>query len=80
MISVLNMLRWFQTKIGVYVGAIVLSLVTVFSIRQAGKRARDVENMEQTIKAIRVRNEINDDIAHDEHSAGDRLRKEWQRD
>lgn len=72
-ISPLGALKWVAIA-----GAV---LAVLFGARQAGKNAAKVEQLQATIKAVKVRNEIEDEIRRmPDGAAADELRKRWSRD
>ena len=62
-------------------GAIMGSvLLVIFKIRQSGKDAVRNETMVETLRGVRERDKIKDNIAKSDNANRKRLREKWQRD
>lgn len=76
-------LLWANIKIkAALIGAAALGiLVAILKIRQSGRNAERVANLEATIKAIKKREGVTNEIDRlPDGSAADRLRNKWSRD
>lgn len=62
-----------------YAGIAIAVAAVLFGVRNAGKQAERVANMKATLKAIEVKNEINDTIDRANDADLERLRERWTR-
>lgn len=72
--------KWAGDKLVLIGGGLLLALTVAFSLRQAGKQAERLKGLQETIKAVGVKNEVRDNVSRMSDSERKRLRKKWTRD
>jgi uncharacterized membrane protein YdjX (TVP38/TMEM64 family) len=75
-----NFLRPYWLSIAKWVGISATAALFLLRVRQSGRDAEKVKNLEQTIDAVKKSNEIHDNIVSLDDAARKRLRAKWQRD
>lgn len=74
----LSLLKPFWLTIAKYAAIAGSILLIVFKIRQSGRDAERVENMEKVQEYVEIRNAVERDVNR-EHNATERLRSKWSR-
>ena len=75
-----SLLLFIRTKVGIYVGYIVLALSILAGVPYSGKRAPRITELEQTLKAVRVRNDVEKSIGSASRADLNKLLKDDYRD
>lgn len=56
------------------------ALLVLFKARQSGKESVRNENIKESLKGVKVRDKVENNVISAPDSERDRLRKKWQRD
>jgi hypothetical protein len=77
----MTILLWIKTRALLLAGIAVGLLSIVWKIRRSGRDAERLKSAEATIKAIKKKDEVKNEIVRmPDGAAADRLRNEWSRD
>jgi hypothetical protein len=77
----MSFLTWLQTKAAMYLSVVAAIVITALKIRQDGKSAERGKMLENTLKAVREKDEVKHEVDRlPSGSAADRLRDKWSRD